>query len=133
MSIEQLLAMPVQEGVRLRALELLEAARSERARLDSPRDVEAVHDFRVALRRLRSLLKAHRPHLGKKVEKLRKELGAVAETTGQARDAEVQLEWLSAHRRELGAARALEWLAARLGQRKHDGYQAVRTQAAHRF
>ena len=135
MSIDALLGRPAQEGVRTRALELLEAARVERGRLDDAADVEAVHDFRVALRRLRSLLKAHRSRLGKKVDKVRRALGDVADATGPARDAEVQLEWLGGERPRLTAARrrALDWLCVRLEEQKGSGYQAVRTRAAHDF
>jgi len=131
-SIDDLLDRPVQEGARVQALALLDAAVKERGRLGDPDDAEAVHDFRVALRRLRSLLKAHRPHLGKKVEKLRKELGDIADLTGGARDAEVQLEWLGQQRQGLSAARrpALDWLAALLLEKKEQGYGAVRTRAA---
>ena len=94
MSIDDLLDRPAPEGARLRALELLDAARAARPRLDDPTDVEAVHDFRVALRRLRSVLKAHKPLLGRNVDRLRRDLGDVAGATGQARDAEVQIGWL---------------------------------------
>jgi CHAD domain-containing protein len=98
MSIDGLLDRAAQEGVRLRALELLDVVAKERTRLDALDDTEAVHDFRVALRRLRSLLKAHRPRLGRKVEKLRRKLGAIADKTSAARDAEVQLVWLATQR-----------------------------------
>src|SRR5262249_38366429 len=113
-SIDALLARPVRTGTRLRGLELLERAALERSRLGDAADSEAVHDFRVALRRLRSLLKTHRPFLDKKVEKMRKRLGDVADLTGDARDAEVQLEWLETQRPALGPARraALDWLEA---------------------
>jgi CHAD domain-containing protein/CYTH domain-containing protein len=135
MSIDALLGRPAQEGVRTRALELLEAARVERGRLDDASDVEAVHDFRVALRRLRSLLKAYRARLGRKVDKVRRELGDIADATGTARDAEVQLEWLGGQRTHLTPARrrALDWLCARLEEQKQSGYGAVRARAAHDF
>ena len=128
-SIDALLARPVEEGVRLQALALLEALRSERARLDQPGDDEAVHDFRVALRRLRSLLKSHRPHLSGKVEKVRKMLGDVAELTTEARDAEVQLAWLGEQKLPTTRRPALVWLKARLEERKQHGYTAARTAA----
>ena len=58
-------------------------------------DDEALHDFRVSLRRLRSIIRAYRPFLkGSKPRKLRKRLGALASSTNVARDAEVQIVWL---------------------------------------
>ncbi|HKA86936.1 MAG TPA: CHAD domain-containing protein [Haliangiales bacterium] len=134
-SFDRLLVRPVQEGARLRALALLDEVVRERARLADVEDAEVVHDFRVALRRLRSLLKAHRAHLGGKVAKLRKRLGDVAALTAEARDAEVQLAWLESRRGGRGAAGrpAFDWLCARLRDHKDRGYTAVRTEAAQAF
>ena len=47
------LAQPADEGARLLALQNLKAARAARTRLATPGDLEALHDYRVALRRLR--------------------------------------------------------------------------------
>ena len=56
-----------------------------------------VHDFRVALRRLRSWLRAFRPELSDTVrKKTRRRLGAIADATSAARDAEVALAWIVA-------------------------------------
>ena len=81
---------------RLRAL-LERAERLKTVGNDAPEenDDEAVHDFRVALRRLRSWLRACAPALddtvrGKTLERLR-ELSRLA---GAARDLEVQRKWL---------------------------------------
>ncbi|HSF18422.1 MAG TPA: CHAD domain-containing protein [Vicinamibacteria bacterium] len=58
-------------------------------------DDEALHDFRVSLRRLRSAIRAYRPFLkGSNPRKLRKRLAAMAASTNVARDAEVQIGWL---------------------------------------
>ncbi|HXV65334.1 MAG TPA: CHAD domain-containing protein [Vicinamibacteria bacterium] len=63
-------------------------------RLDKGDD-EALHDFRVSLRRLRSVIRAYRPFLkGSNPKKIRKRLGALASSTNVARDAEVQIGWL---------------------------------------
>jgi CHAD domain-containing protein/CYTH domain-containing protein len=141
LSTDQLLDLPVAEAVRLRALELLAAAQAARPRLEATapgnEDDEALHDFRVALRRLRSVLKAHAnlPGLGGKVERLRRRLGDVADATGPARDAEVQLAWLTGARRGLPAtARAAHaWLRARLVAGHDAAYAKVRDEAARRF
>src|SRR5271170_4010051 len=90
-----LLDQPVERGVRLIALTLLRDAATTRARLIDPNDVEALHDFRVAVRRLRSWLRAYRPYLADSVrDKDRRRLRAVARATSLARDTEVHLQWL---------------------------------------
>jgi CHAD domain-containing protein len=80
-------------------------------------DVDALHDFRVAMRRLRALERAYRPQLravfGKK---LRERMRALITCTGAARDAEVQLEWLEVQRAAMRPNQRLGWhfLHARL-------------------
>jgi CHAD domain-containing protein len=94
------LDLPAPHGTRLVALTLLDAAAAARRKLDEGVDPEALHDFRVALRRLRSWLRAFRPHLKGSVRgKERRRLQALADATGASRDAEVHLEWLREQRR----------------------------------
>ena len=50
-------------AVRVVALALLSDAAAQRERLAQPDDPEALHDFRVALRRLRSWIRSFRPLL----------------------------------------------------------------------
>ena len=134
-TIDELLELPSGEAVRRRALALLDDAAAAGARIADPADVEAVHDFRVGLRRLRSLMKLHRDELGGKLNRLRKKLGEVAALTGDARDAEVQLAWLFSRKRSVprGARPALDWLSGRLEERKQAGYARARTLAGARF
>lgn len=80
--------------------------------------VEAVHQMRVATRRLRSDLRTFRPALdASEASRLRAELGWLAELLGAARDADVLCERLSARSRALdpesrqAAAEALAALA----------------------
>ena len=69
---------------------------------DPARDTEALHDFRVALRRLRVVLKAFDAELeGSVPTSVRRRLRAMAQATNPARDAEVQLAWLAAQRPRL--------------------------------
>jgi CHAD domain-containing protein len=57
-----------------------------------------LHDLRVAVRRLRSWLRAHREYLDDTVRpKTRKRLKRIAEATNPARDAEVGLAWIAMH------------------------------------
>ena len=97
---DDLLLRPAAEATRRIALDLLDLAMAAEARLDDSEDAEALHDFRVAVRRLRSVARAHRRHLGDVLtEKRREQLRKLQRRTGGARDAEVQL----AHVRDLAA------------------------------
>jgi len=80
----------------------LQAATLAAERLDDPGDIESLHDFRVALRRLRSDLRAYRPWLGRAASrKIRSALRDLGRATNAGRDAEVQADWLSTADREL--------------------------------
>ncbi|MBZ0119643.1 MAG: CHAD domain-containing protein, partial [Sandaracinaceae bacterium] len=59
-----LLDVSANEGVRTLALGFWAEARDAAERLEQQADVEALHDFRVALRRLRSCLRAYDSLLG---------------------------------------------------------------------
>src|SRR5438034_4318112 len=92
-----LLEEPVERAAREIALRLLDKVEKERRRLDEPDDVEALHDFRVAVRRLRSWLRAFKgPLRGSVSGRHRDTLRAVARATNAGRDAEVHVEWLRA-------------------------------------
>lgn len=84
---------------------------------DQPCDDEALHDFRVSLRRLRAWLAAFRSELEDTVGRgSYRRLRRAADATGHARDLEVQVAWLSAPTLRLGplAAGAAAYLADRL-------------------
>ena len=78
-------------------LELLEKAAQCAARLMDSDDVEGLHDFRVALRRLNANQRAYQASLA---IKLGKGMRRLARTTNAARDREVQLDWLRLQRKE---------------------------------
>jgi CHAD domain-containing protein len=120
-----LLARPPEEGARLIALSYLDQAVAARARLKDEADGEALHDFRVALRRLRSCLRAYRDSLqGSVPKKLAKRLRRLAGATGPGRDAEVQLEWLRGRGSKLGSQQRQghTWMLARLNGRMREAY-----------
>lgn len=104
--------------------------------LDSLDDPEAVHEFRVALRRARSIEKAYRPYLADVVnDKLRRRLKDVVAATGATRDTEVQLERLvqrcadpKPHHRP-----GLEWLRERLENRLAAEHEQLKATLAERF
>jgi CHAD domain-containing protein len=99
-----LLSLPVKAAARLVALAHIEEVRQTRLRLDDPKDHEALHDFRVALRRLRSCLRAYKPHLKESLSNtMRRQLRELAAATRTSRDLEVQLAWLHKQYPRLGA------------------------------
>jgi CHAD domain-containing protein len=122
-------------AVALVGTDLLDAARAAAGRLADAADVEALHDFRVALRRLRTLLRSFRDELGPPVpKKLQRRLRDLARATNPGRDAEVQLAWVRTHRSELGRRPAgLPWLLARLEDHRLRAYEAVRREGMREF
>jgi CHAD domain-containing protein/CYTH domain-containing protein len=106
------------------------------ARLADRKDTEALHDFRVAIRRLRSLLRAYGRWLGRAgAKKVRRRLRDLGKATNAGRDAEVQLEWLEAQREALarGERTGLNWLMKRLRATKRESYTAARRQVRAEF
>ncbi|WP_437756593.1 CHAD domain-containing protein [Sorangium sp. So ce1389] len=88
---------------------------------DAEPDVEAVHDFRVSLRRLRTLLKPARRIYGKRrLRPIADGLREFARATGTLRDEEVLRETLTAL--ELGeeARTAVDAWVARRSHREHE-------------
>jgi len=117
----ELLDVPAPRGVRLVALERLDALIEGRVRLGHAEDGEALHDFRVALRRLRSVLRAYRAPLASSIgEGTRERLRKLAAATGQSRDLEVHIAWLDAQRPALTPRQrvGLDALRAQLVARK---------------
>jgi len=97
---------PAEAGARLIAMRLLDEARAACARLPDASDAEAIHDLRVAVRRLRSTLAAYRDSLDAEVTgDALGDLGRLASRTGAARDAQVALAWLRKERAALRPAR----------------------------
>ncbi|MGH7628492.1 MAG: CHAD domain-containing protein, partial [Gemmatimonadales bacterium] len=116
-----LLDRPAAEAARLLALRLLDDAAAARLRLGRPDDPEALHDFRVAIRRLRSCLRAWRAVLDEGVSpRVVKRLRRLARATGASRDLEVHLAWVvgqAPHLREYQRP-GLAWLEGRLRRRQ---------------
>jgi CHAD domain-containing protein len=97
-------------------------------------DPDAVHDFRVALRRLRSWLQLWHAELDDVVlRRQRRRIRDLAHATGPARDLQVHLEWLRSE--EAGATgraladveRAIAELVARRADAMADVHRAART------
>lgn len=112
-----LLRRDAEEAVRLIILDLLAQAREAAPRCLDPEDAEGLHDFRVAIRRLRSTLSAWKGLIRGAVKKRdRQTLAGFQKRTGAGRDAEVALEWLEEQVDELEAERwpGCEWVESRL-------------------
>jgi len=130
------LTRPPEEGARLVALRILEDAGTALARVSAGESADALHEFRVSLRRLRSTLQAFAPHLEPRpteqaLERLR-ELGA---RSNAARDAEVQIAWLETRSAELsrGHRAALRWLIEGLTARRDQTHARLLAKLPDRF
>jgi CHAD domain-containing protein/CYTH domain-containing protein len=111
------------------AQDLLSKAREAQGKLDAGDDPEALHDFRVALRRLRSWLRAFEDTLADTVSpKYRRRLGDVADATGESRDLEVHIEWVTrfGRRQSKRNRTGVDWLCADLQTRKRRSDLALR-------
>jgi CHAD domain-containing protein len=131
-----LLSRPPEEGARLLALSYLDQAVAAWPRVHDPDDTEALHDFRVALRRLRSSLRSYGEWVEKSLpRKLRKRLRRLAQSTGPGRDTEVQIEWLRGRSRHLSSYHraGLQWLLARLEERMRAAYAEMEAELAREF
>jgi CHAD domain-containing protein len=118
---DTLLDLAAADSARLIALRLLDDVVAARLRLGLPGDPEALHDFRVALRRLRSAVRAWRAQLGSALSKrVRRRLREIARATSRSRDLEVHIAWVEARvegLRDYQRAGA-DWLLGRLRARK---------------
>lgn len=124
---DALLDRPAGESARRLALRQVERARAARRALAAADDPEALHDLRVALRRLRSLLRAFAAELRAPVgRKLRRRLRQLAAATNPGRDAEVGhaavASWL-AEPPPAAERRAASALAARLAAQRDGEYE----------
>lgn len=92
-----LLDLPAPLGARLIAWRLVEDLEARIAGYQDGRDPEALHDLRVAIRRLRSVLVAYQPQLADSIgERAPLRLRDLARATTTARDLEVFARWLRA-------------------------------------
>ena len=133
---DDLLQRPAEEAARQIALALLETAKLAAGRLDDESDLEALHDFRVSVRRLRSALRAYAPQLAGAVKRRdRRRLRRLQDATGGARDAEVALAWLASQRETLepGQRAGLEGLAARMVRRRERSLASAREDLRREF
>ena len=113
---------------------LLAGAGAASRRMMDSGDAEALHDFRVGLRRLNTHLRAYRRILkGTVSAKTRKRLRRVLASTGRARDAQVELVWLKERLRGPSALRGAGDLIAEVESRRDEELQEIRRTALRRF
>jgi CHAD domain-containing protein len=125
---DDLLLRSDEEAARRLALKALSAACAAERRLGDRSDPETLHDFRVSIRRLRSLLRAYRPQLQSSVRKKdRSRLREIQNATGGGREADVALEWLTKQQHDLAPEHltGLNWLSAKLLARRRECSQAL--------
>ena len=131
-----LLEQPVVGTVAALVDRCLSQARRAVRQVGRPGKTEALHDFRVALRRCRGVLRAYRPWLGRAAGKrVRAELRRLMRQTNQGRDAEVQVVWLESVRPALRRSErvGLNHLLERLRRRRHAGHAAAAAAVRSRF
>ena len=107
--------------VRIVGRELLARLREKSENVGVEGDGDALHDFRVAVRRLRSWMRAFDDELAGTVRpKARRRLKRIADATRASRDFEVHIDWLDrfAKSRKGRYQRATEWLVERTRARK---------------
>jgi CHAD domain-containing protein len=100
--------------------QLFDDAKTQAENLSNTEDTEALHDFRVSLRRLRSFLKSFEDYL-KNARKLRGKLSDIMDLTNAGRDAEVHRAWLKARQDKAGDIErvGLEYLLEHLNSNEH--------------
>lgn len=121
-----LLAIPTGQAAAKHLRRLSKQADAACLRLADPDDTEALHDFRVAIRRMRSWLKAY--HLYLPLDKpMRLRFRELARRTNAARDAEVSMAALQAMAGRLTTAQrvGLRWMLARLEQDRQQAYADI--------
>lgn len=109
--------LPLPQALARLARGYLDEAEAAVRRLDDAADEEALHDTRVALRRLHSLMRSYRDEFSVHVpRKLQRAVRRLARASNPARDAEVQQAWLLRQAHGLTATQqdGYRWLLARL-------------------
>ena len=112
----------VDEGARRLARTHLDDAGAARSRLARPSDTDALHDYRVALRRLRSCLRAYRKAVGSTVtRKMERRLRRLARATNRSRDLEVHLGWLAEQTGRVAVTEkpGVAWMIERFDTERH--------------
>lgn len=130
-----LLPQPVGQAACRIVLAHLDAARLARQRLQDGSDTEALHDYRVAIRRMRSVMRAYRPWLDIVPRKLLRRVRTLARATNAARDTEVMIVWLKHEQRRIRVRdrAGINWLQAFLEKRGAEAYAELAQEILREF
>lgn len=128
-------SLPAAQAAAIIASMQLDKAHAAFVRLTRNPDNEALHDFRVGVRQLRSTFSAYPDAFPSLPKRLRKYMRQLGRDTNHARDAEVQLDWLLRNDRQItGDARlGLRWLLRQLELRKAEAYRVLRVDVLDEF
>lgn len=133
------LHLPVKQGAAIVALSYLadaaDASRRLGAAVEGAAEPEALHDFRVGVRRLRSWIRAFRAELDGVGKRDLKRLRKIARATNAGRDADVQLAWLTQAARGGGERRraGARWMTTMLERRRSDADERMGDILGRRF
>ena len=119
--------MSAGKGARNQALQFVDRTNKAGRLLAEGRNEDAVHQFRVALRRLRTFLRGYASHLSV-TKKIRGTLRRLAKRTNAARDLEVSISWLKEQRPALNAREriGLDLLVQDLERHRDAAYESIR-------
>jgi CHAD domain-containing protein len=108
---------------------LLNAAKTHADKLNTSNDSEALHDFRVSLRHLRSFLKSYEVYL-KGAKKHLERLSDIMNTTNAGRDHEVHTAWLNARVEKASdlEKNGIHYLLENLSNKEHVEFANVKKQ-----
>ena len=123
------LSEPAPYVVRVAGNELLAKVRAKFDSLQDAEQADALHDFRVAVRRLRSWLRDFDDELRDTLkQKQVRRLGRIADATRDSRDLEVHIEWVEGFGRRARRQHkaGITWLRTRLTARKARADLALR-------
>lgn len=124
--------MPVKHGLRRLALSHLARVKVTLPRAIQPNDDTGLHDFRVALRRLRNVIRLYRPWLSESVtRKQERQLRGIARASNKSRDLQVLAEKLRAlDDLSENEKDAIELVCAGFGRRQEKALRTFRQAAS---
>jgi CHAD domain-containing protein len=131
-----LMTQQADEATRILAVSYLRQIERDQTRLEDLDDLEALHDFRVGIRRFRSCIRAYRSQLKNSLNrKTEQSLRKLMRETNAGRDTEVKLNWLrnQGDRMQPEDTQGLFWLIGRLEGRKLEMLDPVTAEIAGQF
>jgi CHAD domain-containing protein len=124
-----LLHTPLSTVLQQLGITLLNDAKTHADKLNTTDHSEALHDFRVSVRHLRSFLKSYEDYL-KGAKKHRERLSDIMNTTNAGRDHEVHTAWLNARVEKASdlEKNGIHYLLENLSSKEHVEFAKVKKQ-----